>query len=207
MRIRVLAGVVAAAAVQVVAAPAAQASAPAFCDGIGGQWNGQSCHASVVSDRQAVREISIAIPAEIDDPVLGGPISDYLTTLMGNWRKFGQGMAQHSWGDANFEVFQHGGIHTVLFHETYNSESTGRLEGPAIQSAYRTFAVNQATGQRVQLADLVDVAAIPSLGAPYIQAALDQALPPHQPNTYPFVPERWTPDKVFSGGYRAWAIA
>ena len=52
----------------------------------------------------------------------------------------------------------------------------------------------------------MDVAAIPTLGAPFIQAALDQALPPHQPNTYPFLPERWTPDKVFSGGYKAWAL-
>lgn len=49
---------------------------------------------------------------------------------MNNWRKFGQGyVLQHSWGDANFQVFQHGSIRTVLFHETYNSESTARLIG------------------------------------------------------------------------------
>lgn len=206
MRMRVLASVLAAAAVQVVSAPAAQASVPGFCDGLGGQWNGQYCHASVTSDRKAVREINIAIPAEIDNPVIGGAISDYLTTLMANWRKFGQNMYQNSRGDANFEVFHHGNVHTVVFHETYDSESTGRLEGPAVQSGYRTFAFDAATGRQVQLADLVDVAAIPTLGAPFIQAALDQALPPHQPNTYPFIPERWTPDKVFSGGYKAWAL-
>jgi len=206
MWIRALAGVLVAAAVQVGNAPLASASAPALCDQIGGQWNGQYCHASVTSDRRAVREINIAIPAEVDDPVMGAALTEYLATLMNNWRKFGQGMAQHSWGDANFQTFQHGNIRTVVFHETYNSESTGRLEGPAINDAYRTFSFNQATGQRVQLADVVDVAAIPTLGAPFIQAALDQALPPHQPNTYPFIPERWTPDKVFSGGYKAWAL-
>ena len=52
----------------------------------------------------------------------------------------------------------------------------------------------------------MDVNAIPTLGAPFIQTALDQAAPPHQPNTYPFIPERWTPDRVYSGGYKAWAL-
>lgn len=193
-------------AASVCGAPSASASAVSLCDQIGGQWNGQYCHATVKSERQAVREINIAIPGEVDSPAVGGAITDYLTTLMNNWRTFGQGMAQDSWGDANFEVFQHGNIHTVVFHETYNSESTARLDGPAINSAYRTFAYNQATGQQVQLADVVDVSAIPSLGAPYIQTALDQAAPPHQPNTYPFIPERWSPDKVYSGGYKAWAL-
>ncbi len=187
-------------------APAASASAPPLCDQMGGQWNGQYCHASIPSERNAVREVNIAIPAEAGDPVIGSAISSYLLTLMNNWRSAAKDMYQHSWGDANFEVFQHGNIHTVVFHETYNSESTGRLEGPAVQSAYRTFAFDSATGRQVQLSDIVDVNAIPTLGAPYIQSALDQALPPHQPNTYPFVPERWTPDKVFSGGYKAWAL-
>lgn len=44
--------------------------------------NGQSCHASVTSDRRAVREINIAIPAEVDILVIGGAITDYVTTLM-----------------------------------------------------------------------------------------------------------------------------
>lgn len=206
MRIRVLTGVLIVAAVQALGAPPAEASAPSLCDSIGGQWNGQYCHATVTSDRNAVREINIAIPAEIDNPAVAGPIADYLRTLMGNWRKYGQGMAQNSWGDANFETFRHGDIQQVVFHETYNSESTARLDGPAINSAYRTFAYNQATGQRVQLADLMDVNAIPALGAPFIQSALDQAAPPHQPNTYPFIADRWTPDKVYSGGYKAWAL-
>ncbi|MBU3750324.1 MAG: DUF3298 domain-containing protein [Mycobacterium sp.] len=195
-----------AAAATVVTAPTAVASPVSFCDQIGGQWDGQYCRTSVLSDRNPVRQINIAIPAEIDNPVIGGAISGYLTTLMNNWRTAAAQMHQNSRGDANFQVFHRGNIHTVLFHETYDSESTGRFEGAAIQSAYRTFAFDSAAGRQIQLSDVVDVNAIPTLGAPYIQAALDQAVPPHQPNTYPFIPERWTPDKVYSGGYKAWAL-
>lgn len=206
MRVSGFAGAAVAAAAAVLTAPTAGASAVPFCDQIGGQWNGQYCHASVLSDRKAVRDINIAIPAELDNPVVGGQIAGYLTDLMNNWRTAGQGMAQNSRGDANFEVFHHGNIHTVVFHETYDSESTGRFEGAAIQSAYRTFAFDSAAGRQVQLADVVDVGAIPALGAPFIQAALDQAPPAHEANTYPFTPDRWTPDKVYSGGYKAWAL-
>ena len=206
MRIAGLAGAVIATAASVVAAPSAAASAASFCDQVGGQWNGQYCHASVLSDRKAVRDINIAVPAEIDNPVIGGAINGYLTSLMNNWRNAATQMHQNSRGDANFEVFHRGNIHTVVFHETYDSESTGRFEGAAIQSAYRTFAFDSAAGRQIQLSDVVDINAIPTLGAPFIQAALDQAPPAHEPNTYPFIPERWTPDKVFSGGYKAWAL-
>ena len=206
MRMGLIAGAVIASAASVLTAPGAAASAVSLCDQMGGQWNGQYCHATVPSNRNAVREVNIAIPAEADNPVIGGAISNYLTTLMGNWRSAGANMYQNSRGDANFEVFHHGNIHTVVFHETYDSESTGRFEGAAIQSAYRTFAFDSASGRQVQLGDLVDIGQIPTLGAPFIQAALDQAIPPHEPNTYPFTPDRWTPDKVYSGGYKAWAL-
>lgn len=193
-------------AASVLAAPAAGASAAPFCEQIGGQWNGSRCHASVLSERNATRQIDIAIPAEIDNPVIGGAIAGYLAGLMNNWRTAAKGMPLDSRGAADFEVFHHGDIHTVVFHETYDSTSTGRFEGAAIQSAYRTFAFDSASGRQLQLADIVDVNAIPTLGAPYIQAALDQAPPAHEPNTYPFTPDRWTPDKVYSGGYKAWAL-
>jgi len=208
MRMAGLAGVVIAAATSVAFAPAASAApstAASFCDQIGGQWNGQYCHATVVSERKGVREINIAIPPDVDSAI-GEVIGGYLGTLMNNWRTAAAQMYQNSWGDANFETFQHGNIRTVVFHETYNSESTARLDGPAIQSAYRTFTFDQNSGRQLQLSDVVDPASIPALGAPFIQTALDAALPPHQPNTYPFIPERWTPDKVYSGGYKAWAL-
>lgn len=191
------AAVVVVAATCVVNPPAASASAKSFCNQIGGQWDGQYCHDSVTTERKALREINIAIPGEIDGPI-GPMIADYLSTLMNNWRSAGKNMAYDSWGDANFEIFQHGDIRTVLFHEDYHAEGT------AINDAYRAFAYQG--GRQVQLADLMDVGAIPSLGAPYIQAALDQAPPPHDPGSYPFTPDRWTPDKVYSGGYKAWAL-
>ncbi len=206
MRAGGLAGAAVAAAAALLAAPGAAASAAPLCDQMGGQWNGRYCHASVPSERGAVREVDIAIPAEADNPVIGPAISGYLTTLMGNWRTAAAQMYQNSRGEADFEVFHHGDIHTVVFRETYDSESTGRFEGAAIQTAYRTFAFDSAAGRQIQLSDVVDVNAIPTLGAPFIQAALDRALPPHEPNTYPFTPDRWTPDKVYSGGYRAWAL-
>ena len=172
MRLGGLVGAAIAAAASIAAAPTASASAVTYCNQVGGQWNGASCHASVLSERKAVREIDIAVPAEIDNPVIGGAITDYLTTLMNNWRSVGMHMNHDSWGIASFEVFHHGNIHTVVFHEDYHQEGT------AANNAFRTFAFNSATGQQVQLADLVDVNAIPALGAPFIQTALDQAAPP-----------------------------
>jgi hypothetical protein len=204
MRLAAFVGSAIAVAAALGTAPTSTASVASFCDQIGGQWNGQYCHASVLSDRKAVREINIAIPAEIDNPVVGGAISDYLRTLMNNWRSVGQSMVYHSWGDANFEIFQHGSIKTVLFHEGYHTE------GNALMDAYRTFAFDQASGRQVQLVDLLSpgntLASIPPLAAPFIETALDQAAPPHDPGSYPFIPERWTPDKVYSGGYKAWAL-
>jgi len=204
----VLAGVVLAPVATVLTAPVAGASAVSLCDQMGGQWNGQYCHATVPSDEKAVREINIAIPAEADNPAIGGAISNYLVQLMNNWRNAGKNMFQNSRGDANFEVFHHGNIHTVVFHETYDNESTGRFEGAAIQNGYRTFAFDSASGRQVQLADIIDPAAVARLGGPYIQAALDSTTQawPHEPGAYPFTLDRWTPDKVYSGGYKAWAL-
>lgn len=184
----------------VLCAPSAAASAPSLCDRIGGQWNGQYCHASVRSERNAIREIDIAIPAEIDNPAFAAVLTDYLSTLMSNWRSVGAHMVTDSWGHANVEAFQHGNLRTLVFHEDYHAD------GPFFNNAYRTFTVDQASGRQVHLADLMDPAAIPGLAGSYIQAALDQAPPPHDPGTYPFVAERWTPDKAYSGGYQAWAL-
>ena len=71
MRMAGLAGAAMAAAASVLTAPGAGASAVPLCDQMGGQWNGQYCHATVPSNRNAVREINIAIPAEADNPVIG----------------------------------------------------------------------------------------------------------------------------------------
>ena len=162
-----LAGAVITAAASLTTAPGASASPAGFCDQIGGQWNGQYCHASVKSERLAVREINIAIPGELDDPAMGKVIGDYLSALMNNWRSASVRMVADSWGEANFETFQRGNLRTVVFHENYHAEGT------ALNNAYRTFTFDLASGRQLQLADVVDPAAVPALGAPFIQAALD----------------------------------
>lgn len=195
-----LAGAAAFALIALAAAPTAAASAPAFCADIGGDWDGTYCRATVDSERRATRDIQLALPEGlVGNPVVG----DYLRTLMSNWKRAGAGMAADSYAEENFQTFQHGGVMSVVFHETYHAD------GPAFNNAYRTFTFGG--GRQLQLADLVrpgvdPMSAIPTLGAPYIQQALDQAPPRHDPGSYPFIADRWTPDKVYSGGYKAWAI-
>lgn len=64
MRIIRLSASVAAVAAAVLTAPSASASASAqsFCGDLGGDWDGQYCHASVTSERKAVRDIKMALP-------------------------------------------------------------------------------------------------------------------------------------------------
>lgn len=179
----------------------ARASAPSFCGELGGAWDGQYCHTSVVSERNAVRDIKVALPGDlIDNPTTGSVIRDYLRTLVNNWKSVGAHMAADSFGEENYQVFQHGNYLSVVFHEDYHAD------GPKPNNAYRTFTFDTASGRRVQLADLGSISAIPPLAQPFIETALNQAAPPHDPGTYPFVADRWTPDKVYSGGYRAWAL-
>ncbi|WP_264050804.1 RsiV family protein [Mycolicibacterium wolinskyi] len=197
-------------AVALATAPSAAASAPTFCDELGGNWDGQFCTTSVVSERKAVRNIKMALPGDlVDNPV----IREYLTNLMNNWRNAAKKMVQDSFGEQHFQVFHRGDAMSVVFHEiysgTFGTDALAHPNAPILSDAYRTFTF--AGGRQLQLADLFkpDVdhrAEIPRLGAPFIVAALDAAPPPHQPGTYPFTPDRWTPDKVYSGGYKAWAL-
>lgn len=179
----------------------ARASAPSFCGELGGDWDGQYCRTSVVSERNAVRDIKVALPSDlIDNPVTSSVVRDYLRTLVNNWKSVGAHMVADSFGEENYQVFRHGNYLSAVFHEDYHAD------GPKPNNAYRTFTFDTASGRRVQLADLVTVSAIPQLGQPFIETALNQAAPPHDPGTYPFIADRWTPDKVYSGGYRAWAL-
>ena len=203
-------GLVVGSVVAVTTAAPAAASAASFCDGLGGQWDGQFCSTSVESERKAVRNIKMALPGDlVDNPVIG----DYLRNLMNNWRTAGAKMVQDSYGEQAFQIFQHGDALSAVFHEMYSgtvgTDALAHPNAPIVSDAYRTFTF--AGGRQLQLADLfkpgVDHRAeIPRLGAPFIVAALDAAPPPHQPGTYPFTPDRWTPDKVYSGGYKAWAL-
>ncbi|MHA3021667.1 DUF3298 domain-containing protein [Mycobacterium sp. BMJ-28] len=198
--------VVAAVVVATATAPGVAASAVSFCDDLGGQWNGQYCQTSVHSERNADRDIKVAIPAEIvDDPVAGPVVRGYLTTLVDRWRRVGAHMVADSFGEANYQIFRQGDTMSAVFRETYHAD------GPDFNNAYRTFTFDTSDGRQLQLSDLTKpgidpLAAIPPLAQPFVQQALDQALPAHQPGSYPFVTDRWTPDKVYSGGYKAWAL-
>jgi Protein of unknown function (DUF3298)/Mannan-binding protein len=205
MRIAHLVSAVAAMAA-VVTAPPASASAGSFCSDLGGDWDGQYCHTSVLSERKATRDIKVAIPADLIDNAIAGPvIRDYLRNLYNNWRAKGVSMVQDSWGEENYQVFTHGSALSVVFHEDYHAD------GPSFNNAYRTYTFDVASGKRLELADItktgVDpLAAIPPLAEPFIRDALDHAAWQHDPGTYPFTLDRWTPDKVFSGGYHAWVL-
>ena len=185
-------------------AATARASAPSFCGELGGDWDGQYCHTSVVSERNAVRDIKVAVPGDlVDNPTTGPVVRDYLRTLVNNWRTANAHMVADSFGEENYEVFQHGNLLSAVFHEDYHAD------GPKPNNAYRTFTFDMASGRRMQLSDLTTsdpLVAIPPLAQPFIETALNQAPPPHDPGTYPFVVDRWTPDKVYSGAYKAWAL-
>nr|WP_096440769.1 mannan-binding family protein [Mycobacterium shigaense] len=182
----------------------AHASAPSLCGELGGSWDGQYCHASVTSERNAVRDIKVAVPDDlVDNPTTGPAIRDYLRTLVNNWTTANAHMAADSYGEENFEIFRHANLLSAVFHESYHAD------GPQPNNAYRTFTFDMASGRRVQLADLTTsnpLTAIPPVAAPFIQTALDQAPPQHDPGSYPFRLDRWTPDKVYSGAYKAWAL-
>ena len=190
----------------VLTAPAASASAESLCSSLGGDWDGRYCHTSVLSERKATRDIKVAIPADLIDNSIAGPvIRDYLRNLYNNWRAKGISMVQDSWGEENYQMFTHGSVLSVAFHEDYHAD------GPSFNNAYRTYTFDVASGKRLELADITKagvnpLAAIPPLAEPFIQDALDRAAWQHDPGAYPFTVDRWTPDKVFSGGYHAWVI-
>jgi hypothetical protein len=198
--------IVAAICAAVAVAPGAAASAPSFCGELGADWDGQYCHTAVVSQRKAVRDIKVAVPGDlIDNPATGRVIGDYLRDLVNNWRTKATSMVQDSWGEENYQVFTHGSVLSIAFHEDYHAD------GPWINNAYRTFTFDMASGKRLQLNDITQAGidprvAIPPLAQPFIQDALDAAAWQHSPGTYPFTVDRWTPDKVFSGNYNAWVL-
>jgi hypothetical protein len=188
------------------AIPAAGASVTAFCSELGGDWDSQYCHTTVLSERNAVRDVKVALPAEvIDNPVTGAPVRQYLRTLVANWKSLGAHMVQDSFGEENFATFRHGDMLSIVFHEDYHAD------GPKFNNAFRTFTFDTARGAPVALTDLVKpgvdaLGAISSAGQPFIEDALDHAMPAHDPGSYPFVVDRWGPDKVYSGAYKAWAL-
>lgn len=196
----------AAVAAATLSAPVASASAPSFCGELGGNFDGLYCHTVVTSVRKADRDIKVAIPGDlVDNPTTGPTVRDYLRNLFTNWKRLGETMVQDSFGEENFQVFRQGNAMSLVFHEDYHAD------GPQTNNAYRTFTWDMASGKRLMLADIVKpgldpLVAIPPIAEPYVQEGFDRAAWAHDPGTYPFVIDRWTPDKVYSGAYKAWAL-
>ncbi|MEU9807994.1 RsiV family protein [Mycobacterium sp. NPDC050853] len=179
-------------------APLAAASAQSFCGELGGNFDGLYCRTVVSSPRKADRDIKVAIPEFVDS---NPEVHEYLRNLYNNWKAKGSDMIQDSYGEENFQVFNHGSTTSIVFHEDYHAN------GPQVNNAYRTF--NYDGGKRIMLKDILkggDLGAIPPIAEPFIIEALDRSAPGHTPQTYPFTPDRWTPDKVYSGAYKAWAL-
>ncbi len=201
---RLLVALVLASAATVPNVANAGASATSFCGDLGGNWDGQYCHASATSERNAVRDIKVAVPDDlVDNPTTGPVIRDYLRTLVNNWKNANSRMAADSYGEENFEVFRHATCSARCFTRTNHAD------GPQPNNAYRTFTFDMASSRRVQLSDLTTsnpLIAIPPLAQPFLETALNQAPPPHDPGSYPFRADRWTPEKVYSGAYKAWAL-
>lgn len=190
---RILTTLVLACAATIPDVAIARASAPSFCGELGGDWDGQYCHTTMTSERNAVRDIKVALPGElIDNPTTGGVVRDYLHTLVNNWRNANAHMAADSYGEENYEILRHGNLLSAVFHEDYHAD------GPKPNNAYRTFTFDMAGSRRLQLSDVTTsnpLTAIPPLAQPFIETALNQAPPPHDPGTYPFVVDRWTPTR------------
>lgn len=120
---RLIAAFVLVAAATLPTTARAHASAPSFCGELGGNWDGQYCHTSVTSERNAVRDIKVAVPEDlVDNPTTGPVIRDYLHTLVNNWRNANSSMAADSYGEENFEVFRHANLLSAVFHEDYHAD-------------------------------------------------------------------------------------
>ncbi|WP_234783282.1 mannan-binding protein [Mycolicibacter heraklionensis] len=193
-----------------VLAPKAVASAPAFCDELQANWEGQRCTTLVVSPRKAERYIAFDLPeAMLDDAATGPVLRDFYRRLMSGWRSSGAEAMRDSSAVAYYESLPGpGAVQSLVVHECLEPF------GMQANNAYRTFVFDMATGRRLALGDLfkpdVDpMTVIAAAADPVLPAALDAAAPPHAPNTYPFTVEEFAPSSRGSGytsDYRAFAL-
>lgn len=189
----------------VLVAPTASASAQSFCHGLEATFDGTYCTTVVTSVRNADRHIKTEVPVElIASPTTGPAIRGYLSNLFESWRTAASDMAQDSYAEAHIEIHHHGSVTSAVFHESYHAD------GPEFNNAYRTFTFDSG-GRQLGLRDIVasehdPLTVLPPLIQPYLIDALALAPPTHHRNTYPFTADRWAPDKIYSGGYRAWAL-
>jgi len=210
MRTLAVTAALAVAAAPLVTAPRAGATADGFCADLHADWDGQHCTTVVVSPRQAQRVISVDLPvALLDDPTAGPVVRDFYRQLMDGWRRSGAESLRDTRAYAFYELHPGPGpVQSLVVHEVLEPH------GMQPNNAFRTFVFDLDRRTRLTLTDVFkpDVdppAVITSVGAPALTAALDDAAPPHAPNTYPFTLAEFTPGPNgpgYSGHYRAFAL-
>lgn len=193
--------------------PMSEAATDSWCGPVlGGAWNDQTatCSLHLVSRNTAAMNISLAVPPTLAvDPTAGPVIRDYVVERGRQWTATSQAIPRDNTAFVEPAVYTHpAAIQTVVFHEQFHTEGTNPND------AYRTFTFDLARGRQLALSDLfapgVDpLTALPPLVRPYLEDALAAAAPPHLPDTYPFVADKWEPHPDGSGfadNYAAFAL-
>lgn len=194
------------------AAMAAPAGAESACTAVlGGNWDDQNgaCSSSLTSIRQAIMTLSVGIPHElIDDPTAGPLIRGYLRARVDDWRNTGESRCaptRPAWTTAS--------ILTGRLRRWCSTSIGGQWETCKTTPTARSPSTSHRAGDWNWLTFFkpgVDpLTALAPLARPYLQTALDQAQPPHDPGTYPFTPDNFEPQpdgSGYSSDYRAFAI-
>lgn len=193
--------------------PTTSKAADSWCPAAAGnQWDSQRavCSATTASKLGATMNISISVPGQLmSDPTAGPVLEAFARHLLNGWRTTGETVPRDTNAGTDYLIYStSGSVTSVVFHEFIQTV------GSNANNAYRTFTFDVAQGKQLQLGDLfmagVDpITALPPLVRPYLIPALADAAPSHQPDTYPFVPEKWEPQSDgsgFSGNYKAFAL-
>jgi hypothetical protein len=168
------------------------------------------CTLSLISQSNATVDITMSMPADlITEPTAGPILQAYALERGRSWRATAQQLIRNNTSFVEATVYAHSPtVKSVTMHEqlhTYTAKPS---------DAYRTFTFDLRQHKLLRLQDLfapgIDpLTAIPPLARPYVEDALAAAPPPHLPDIYPFVPEKWQPQpdgSGFSGNYRAFAL-
>jgi hypothetical protein len=195
----------------VAIAPAATASPKQFCAELDATWDGTHCTTLVTSQRKAEMFISLDLPGPLlDNPTSAPPLRNYYHQLMDGWRKTGSDTPRDSSASADYQLYSGpGAVQSLIPHENFEPF------GIQANNAYRSFVFDMTKGRRLTLADLfkpgVDpIQAIASATEPVLPQALDDAQPPHAPDTYPFTVQEWETGPNgpgYTGDYRAFGLS
>lgn len=201
-----------AASVLIAPAWAASAAEDAWCvPGLGGVLDASGrCSLSLVSRANAHVDISISLPVELlDDPTAGPVLQDYALERGRSWRHTAETLMRNNSSSVEPTVYSHSStVKSVVLHERFHTHTV------RANDAYRTFTFDLQNHRLLALNDLFapgvePLTAVPPLARPYVEDALTRVPPPHLPDVYPFIAEKWEaqPDgSGFSDNYRAFAL-